>query len=168
MLLDLNFNAWFDLSILWNLGLKWLLFFHEWQISKSRRSRHIPTPRRGVSFCVRPSDWSNLKLPPTQLLSCLSTKFSGGGQRVLFQKRSHINKDILFWDIALLMTFKVIYYRNMCPVTEKIEFHTFFAGFMKILLTFAWKLNCGSYKPSLLIDFLWVITSDGWIFLQGK
>ena len=43
-----------------------------------------------------------------------------------------------------MMTFKVIYYSNMCPVTEKIEFHTFFAGFMKILLTFAWNSNCES------------------------
>ena len=68
---------------------------------------------------------------------------------------------------AILTTF--IYNSNVRKeIARKLEFHTFFAGFMKILLTFAWKLNCGSYKPSLLIDFLWVITSDGWIFLQGK
>ena len=87
MLLDLNFNAWFDLNILSNLGLKWLLFFHEWQISVSQRRRPIPTPRRGVFFRLQPSDWSNFEITANSAAQLLT----GSGQRVLSLKRSNLN-----------------------------------------------------------------------------
>ena len=41
------------------------------------------------------------------------------------------------------------------------EFHMFFAGSMKILLTFACKLNCGLISNVLPIDIFQIITFDG-------
>ena len=46
-------------------------------------------------------------------------------------------------------------------VKKEMEFHVFFAGSTKILLTFAWKLNCGLIRNIFPIDIVKIITFDG-------
>ena len=150
MLLYMQNIAWFDLSITWTSVHMWPLLFHKWQILKSQRISYILPPRCHHVFLAPQHDWSIWKSVAVLLVNL---KFPAKSAEVsphqcrwvcVISKEKLCNLRYSFLTYcAILTTF--IYNSNVRKeIARKLEFHTFFAGFMKILLTFAWKLNCGS------------------------
>ena len=137
----------------------WPFFFHEWQIIKSQRICQNPTPCVLFTFLcshmigqlesLQPYDWSIWNLPPNQL------KFLHivGGECVLSQNRSYLNQDIPFWDSALRRWLSWRKEENCNNTKLKLEFHTFFAGFMKIFVDFCPEFNLWDLRKMCLNSY---------------
>ena len=100
--------AWFDLSKGSKIGWKWPLLFHERQITKSQRNRHIPPPF--LCFLAALNTWStsalvrNESISNTSRHSALSSKtFDYGPYRHRFSLIQLLSCSNLKLQLMLLL-----------------------------------------------------------------